>query len=127
MHLLPTFLFAAVTWVSWKRRFLGGLIFIGLGIFYIMLAWGKASFIAFLLISGPLFVIGSFFILQTRLILKSMVKEILLAMLILFLLYMDGAALNDILKQEPNLTLEYTALALSFVIFGGMILFEIRK
>ena len=126
MHLLPTLLLAALTWVAWRREYLGGLIYIGLGMFYILLAWGKASVITYLIISGPLFLAGVLFMLQTRLAGKALVKESALAILILFLLFIDGTALNDIAQHEPNLIMEYTALAVSLVIFGVLVFWEIR-
>lgn len=127
MHLLPTLLLAALTWVAWRREYLGGLIYIGLGMFYILLAWGKASIITYLIISGPLFLAGVLFMLRTRLTGKALVKESALAILILFLLFIDGTALNDIAQHEPNLMMEYAALAVTFVIFGVLAFRELRK
>ncbi len=61
VHLIPTFIIIIVTWVSWKHPLLGAILFPILGILYFILAQGQ-HFLAYLLISGPTFLIGLLFL-----------------------------------------------------------------
>ena len=58
MHLIPTFFIILVLAFSWKWELVGGIIFPLLGLAYIILAWGKFALVAYLFISGPLFILG---------------------------------------------------------------------
>ncbi len=58
MHLIPTFFIILVLVFSWKWELVGGIIFPLLGLAYIILAWGKFALVAYLFISGPLFILG---------------------------------------------------------------------
>jgi len=62
IHLIPNLLLAGVLILSWKREWIGGILFSGLGIFYLVMAWGKVHWMAFLFISGPLFLVGILFL-----------------------------------------------------------------
>jgi len=69
MHLLPTtFLMIAVLILCWRREWLGGAPFIALGVLYVVDARNKPFFgwDAFLLISGPLLLVGALFLLGWR-------------------------------------------------------------
>lgn len=67
MHLIPNLILVAVLVLAWKREWIGGALFCGLGIFYLVMAWGKVHWSAFLAISGPLFLIGILFFAGWRL------------------------------------------------------------
>ena len=62
MHLIPTFFIILVLIFSWKWELVGGIIFPLLGLAYIILAWGKFALVAYLFISGPLFILGILYI-----------------------------------------------------------------
>ena len=51
MHLIPTFLLLVVLWVSWRREWIGGLLFALMGAFYVVWAWNRpfASWLVLLL------------------------------------------------------------------------------
>ena len=52
----------AITFASWKLEFMGGSIYIFLGLFYLMIGIGKASLVGFIMIPAPLLLIGGLFI-----------------------------------------------------------------
>ena len=64
IHLVPTYLVLIALAVAWRWEWVGAIIFCSLGLWYIVIAWGKFDAIAYLLISGPLFLIGGFFLLN---------------------------------------------------------------
>jgi hypothetical protein len=68
MHLLPTFLVLAVLALSWRREWVGGALFIALGLLYLLWARNKPFFgwEVVLLIAAPLFLIGVLFLLNWR-------------------------------------------------------------
>ncbi len=61
IHLIPTFILIAVLVLAWKWEWIGAIFFIALGVFYIYLTWSKFNWTAWLIISGPLFLIGILF------------------------------------------------------------------
>jgi hypothetical protein len=66
MHLIPTFLLLVVLWLSWRREWIGGVLFPLLGAFYIVSAWNKpfGRWSNLLLMAGPLVVTGVLFLLN---------------------------------------------------------------
>ncbi|MFQ5767430.1 MAG: hypothetical protein ACE5ID_05540 [Acidobacteriota bacterium] len=52
--------------VAWRFERVGGLIYLALALFYILWAWGRFSFSAYLAISGPLALIGLLFLVGAR-------------------------------------------------------------
>ena len=68
MHLVPTFILVIVLIIAWRWEHVGGIIYILLGAFYIIMTANKASldqaWLAYLMISGPLFLIGILFLLN---------------------------------------------------------------
>ena len=66
MHLIPTFVIVGVLVVSWRREWVGGVLFIALGLLYVVWAWGRFPFATYLLIAGPLAVTGILFLLNWR-------------------------------------------------------------
>lgn len=65
IHLIPTFLILIVLAVSWRREWIGGVLFVALAILYAVSSW-NASFAssAIPLISGPLVLTGALFLLN---------------------------------------------------------------
>lgn len=68
MHLIPTLVLIAVLVVSWRREWIGGVLFIALGVLYIVWAWNRpfAKWYVFLLIAGPPILTGALFLLNWR-------------------------------------------------------------
>ena len=68
IHLIPTFLLTAVLIVSWRREWIGGILFILSGALYIVWAWNKPFGVwsTFLLIAGPPVLTGVLFLLNWR-------------------------------------------------------------
>ena len=66
MHLVPTAMVLVVLAISWRWEWVGGILFMALGLFYIVMAWGRFPWLTYLLISGPLFLVGILFLLNWR-------------------------------------------------------------
>lgn len=61
MHLVPSAIVLAALAVAWRWGGVGGLIFLGLGIAYIITAWGRFHWSAYAAIAGPPLLIGALF------------------------------------------------------------------
>jgi len=61
IHLIPTYIIVIALVITWKREWIGAVIYTILGLAYIIMAWGKFPLSAYLLIAGPLFVISVLF------------------------------------------------------------------
>jgi hypothetical protein len=64
MHLIPTAVILIVLAIAWRWEWLGGILFIGLGVLYIVLFWDPDNWPTYLMISGPLFLVGTLFLLN---------------------------------------------------------------
>lgn len=64
IHLVPTYLIIIAGLIAHKKILIGGAIFIFLGLAYIYMTWGEFDFITFLIIGGPLILIGALFIIS---------------------------------------------------------------
>jgi len=64
MHLVPTGIILVVLAISWRWEWVGGLLFVALGVFYFVMTKGRFDWLTYLIISGPLFLIGSLFLLN---------------------------------------------------------------
>ena len=62
IHLIPTYIVIAVLVAAWRWEWIGGVLFIFLGVLYIDTWRGHWS--AYLVISGPLFLLGGLFFLN---------------------------------------------------------------
>jgi len=62
MHLLPTFFIVGVLVLSWRREGVGGIVFIALGVAYVILAWGRFTIGTYAIMSGPLVLAGALFL-----------------------------------------------------------------
>jgi len=64
IHLIPTWMVLITLAVSWRREWVGGIMFIVLGVGYLILSWGKFNWAVYLVISGPLFLISVLFLIN---------------------------------------------------------------
>ncbi len=62
IHLIPTFIVIIALIVVWRREWVGAILFIGLGLFYIVIFWGRFPLVTYVAISGPLFLVGVLFL-----------------------------------------------------------------
>jgi len=64
MHLIPTGVILIVLAISWRWEWVGGILFIALGVLYLVMSWGRFHWSAYLVISGPLFLVGALFLIN---------------------------------------------------------------
>lgn len=64
MHLIPTAIILLVLVIAWRWEKIGGILFILLGVTYIALFWEPDQVPGYLIISGPLFLVGILFLLD---------------------------------------------------------------
>ena len=64
MHLIPTLVILIVLGIAWRWEWIGGFLFVALGVLYITLFWEPSNLPAYLIISGPLFLAGILFLLD---------------------------------------------------------------
>lgn len=64
MHLIPTFVILVVLGIAWRWEWIGGFLFVVLGVLYITLFWEPSNLPTYLIISGPLFLTGILFLLD---------------------------------------------------------------
>ena len=62
IHLVPTYIVIIALVVAWRREWIGAILFIGLAVFYLVWAWGRFTWITYLVMSGPLFLVGVLFL-----------------------------------------------------------------
>ncbi len=60
-HLIPTGIILTVLAVSWRWEWVGGILFIALGAWYLIATWGRFPWVTYLCMSGPRFLIGVLF------------------------------------------------------------------
>jgi hypothetical protein len=61
MHLIPTWIVLIVLAIAWRREWVGAIVFVLLGVVYLVHFWGRFPWATYLVISGPLFLIGILF------------------------------------------------------------------
>ncbi len=61
IHLVPTGLLLITLAIAWRYERLGGMLFIALGIFYVVAFWGRVEWPGYLLIAGPAILTGLLF------------------------------------------------------------------
>ncbi|NOZ70891.1 MAG: hypothetical protein GXP38_03085 [Chloroflexi bacterium] len=64
IHLLPTLIILIAVAIAWRWEWIGAILFFALGVWYIIMAWGRMTGSVYLIISGPLFLIGALFLLN---------------------------------------------------------------
>lgn len=65
IHLIPTYILIAALLVACKWERFGGILFIILGLFYICMSWNRSQLLGYVIISGPLILLGILFILSS--------------------------------------------------------------
>jgi hypothetical protein len=66
MHLIPTFALIALLVITWRKEWIGGLLFNVLALLYVVWGWGRFPLSTYLLIAGPLVVTGILFLLNWK-------------------------------------------------------------
>lgn len=61
IHLIPTYLIIIALLIAWRWEKIGGVLFIALGLFYIIMVWPRFEFAVYMIIVGPLILIGLLF------------------------------------------------------------------
>jgi hypothetical protein len=61
MHLIPTAVVLVAIAISWRWGWAGGLIFLALGAWYLFTSWGRFHWSVYVLIAGPLLLLGLLF------------------------------------------------------------------
>ena len=61
MHNLPTLFLFGILAMTWRREWIGAILFPALGIFYLVAAWGQFDMVAYLVITGSLVLVGVLF------------------------------------------------------------------
>ena len=64
IHLIPTWIVLIVLALSWRREWVGGILFTALGALYLIKFWGRFHWSAYVCIAGPLFLVGVLFFLS---------------------------------------------------------------
>jgi hypothetical protein len=64
MHLIPTWIVLGVLMVAWRWEWVGAVLFNILALAYLVMAWGRFHWSAYVMISGPLCVVGILFLLN---------------------------------------------------------------
>jgi hypothetical protein len=62
MHLIPTLLILIILAVSWKWEWVGGILYIALGVYYIIISWNRFEKDVLLIIPTPLIILGILFL-----------------------------------------------------------------
>jgi len=62
IHLVPTYIIVLCIWLAWRREWIGALGFAGLGIAYIIMSGGRQHWMAYVIISGPLFLLAGLYL-----------------------------------------------------------------
>ena len=61
IHLIPTGLLVVALVIAWRWPWVGGVIFPGLGILYLVSMWGRFPWSVYLIMTGPLLLVGVLF------------------------------------------------------------------
>jgi len=64
IHLLPTAVILGVLSLAWQREWLGAISYVAMAILYIVRTWGRFNLGTYLIIAGPLLLIGILFTLN---------------------------------------------------------------
>jgi len=61
MHMIPSILLLLALIIAWRWEKIGSIIYLGLGIFYILETWGKIHWSGIILIASPVLIIAILF------------------------------------------------------------------
>jgi hypothetical protein len=64
LHLVPASIVMLALAIGWRWEWLGGVLFMCLGVFYVATSWGQFPLVTYVVISGPLLVVGALFLLN---------------------------------------------------------------
>ncbi len=64
IHLIPALLVVLAVAIAWRREALGGLILIGLAVWYLISSWGRFRWSTYLIIAGPAVLTGGLFLID---------------------------------------------------------------
>ncbi|MBI3416462.1 MAG: hypothetical protein HY043_14295 [Verrucomicrobia bacterium] len=64
MHLVPTWIILTVLAIAWHREWVGAVVYVALGVLYLLTAWGRFNWSAYVMIPGPLFLVGILFLIN---------------------------------------------------------------
>ncbi len=62
IHLAPVYLVLIVLIIAWRWEWIGAILFNAFAVFYLVSAWGRFHWSAYLAISGPLVLVGVLFL-----------------------------------------------------------------
>jgi len=66
MHLIPTAILLLVLAVSWRWEWIGGLLFVAIGVFYVVWTWGRFPWMNYVILAGIPLLVGVLFLLNWR-------------------------------------------------------------
>ena len=66
IHLIPTLVVLLVLVVSWRREWIGGMVYSVLAALYVVQMWGRFPLSVYFTIAGPLLLIGVLFFINWR-------------------------------------------------------------
>lgn len=72
MQLIPSLLVLAVLAIAWRREWFGAVLFLALGLFYVITSWGRFPLVTYVAIAGPMVVIAGLFLAGWRVRLQSL-------------------------------------------------------
>jgi hypothetical protein len=61
IHLTPVYIVVIILAIAWRREWIGATLFPSLAVIYLVFAWGRLHWSAYVVISGPLFLLGVLF------------------------------------------------------------------
>jgi hypothetical protein len=64
IHLIPTGIILIALAIAWRWEWIGAVLFVALGAWYLLMTRGKFEWITYLMISGPLFLVGVLFLIN---------------------------------------------------------------
>jgi len=62
IHLIPTYLVIIALALAWRWEWTGAVLFTGLAVAYVVMFWGRFPWPTYLIIAGPLAVLGILFL-----------------------------------------------------------------
>ena len=66
IHLIPTWIILFVLAISWRREWVGAVGYAALGVLYLGMAWNRFHWSTYVMIAGPLFLVGALFLISWR-------------------------------------------------------------
>ena len=64
IHLVPTYIVVIALVIAWRWEWVGAILFLALGVFYIVWTWGRFPLVTYVSMSGPLFLVSALFLLN---------------------------------------------------------------